>query len=886
MKKKYGAIVSHTHWDREWYQPFQGFRKRLVYMVDHLIQTMESTKDFKFFFFDGQTIVLEDYLEIRPENRDRLAALIKEGRIEIGPWYVMPDEFLVSGEAIIRNLLKGFRVARAFGVEPCKCGYVCDMFGHNSQLPQILNGFGIDTAVFYRGVKDNSIPAEVYWEASNGSRVLGIKLDAQRSYSDFYFAIRWPFDGRDYDVEELIERMKKHLAYKQGLQSTDVYLFMDGVDHIEIEPRLPWMIELFNETFDDFEFHHETLTGFFNRLKAETGEFPVLKGELLEPGYIGINNQVLSNVWSSRVDIKKQNDRCQELLTKWAEPLSVFAVLKGRDYPYGFLRRSWEYLLKNHAHDSICGCSIGQVHRDMHYWFDQSRLVAEEMIGDAMKYFAQNIDTSDFRGDRTVTVFNNSEIDEEKVYIFELAFDSHENPQNILLYDEKGQVIPYQILETYPDRRGVHEFGQLIKFIDRKIIRIAAKISIPSMGYRTLSYEMKNNPPLEAGEYTYKYYVQPIRYLGTMATGYNTFENEYLKVQIEGNGTLTVTNKETGKTFKNLLLIEDRGEVGDGWNYRKPLMDSIYSSYGTNADISVDCDGINAVKIRIMFNMNLPKGMEASSQRRSDGLDRMGVTHEILLARGSKQLTVKTIIDNRVKDHIVKLLFPTELKTDYYYTDTPFDLIKRSFIRPDRSDYTEIDTRVSPSQGFMMVHDSQDGLAVFTKGLYEYEAYDNPQRTLALTLMRCFSNEVGTFGGTDGQLQGKNEFEYALRFFTVGEERRLYKEYQQFKAGIKWTWGRRQKGNLPPQDSFVRLSYSRVVISCIKRAEDYENAYVIRLFNLGDESVEDKLVFNQPVKKCALADLNENFIKDYPCQDSEVPFTISKKEILTFMVNF
>jgi mannosylglycerate hydrolase len=885
MSRKYAAIVAHTHWDREWYQPFQGFRKRLVYMIDHLIETMESDPSFKYFFFDGQTIVLEDYLEIRPENRDRLAALIKAGRIEIGPWYGMPDEFLLSGESIVRNLMRGNRIARSYGVEACKVGYVCDIFGHNSQFPQILNGFGIDAAVFYRGIKDNSVPAEVYWESPDGSRVLGGKLDAERSYSDFYFAIRWPFEGREYDENELIERMKQHLAHKSSIQSSNVFLMLEGVDHIEIEPKLPWIIETLNKAFPDVEFEHTTLVSYFDRLKSEGGDFPVIHGELLEPGYKGVNTQVLSNVWSSRVDIKKQNDYCQELLTKWVEPLNVFAASCGKAYPYGFLRKAWEYLMKNHPHDSICGCSVGQVHRDMKYRFDQCRLIAEEMIEEPLKYFKEALDTAGCKGDHTVTVFNSSEIADARVYIFELSFSNHEPNSNFLLYDDDGSIIPYQILEIYPYLRYEHDFGDLIKFKNSTRVKVAAMLAIPSMGYRTLSYEANANRHPGPGEYTFKDYKQPIRYLGTMAAGFNTFENEYLSVTVNSNGTIDVLDKETGKTYKSLLLIEDRGEVGDGWNYRKPLQDSIYTSHGMNADIAIVYDGINAVSVRITYTMKLPAGMEGYPQRRSSETAEMKVTHEIMLTKGSRLLTVKTTIDNKVKNHIVKLLFPTGLDTDRFYTDTPFDLVERLFIHPDRSDYTEIDTKVVPSQGFLKVEDMKGGLAVFTKGLYEYEAYEDSHKTLALTLMRCFSNEVGTFGGTDGQLLGENVFEYAIRFIKP-EEKGLYKEYQQYKAGLRWVFGKRQSGSLPAADSYVRLSNPDIIISCLKRAEDEENSYIIRLFNQSGEPAEDKLVFNRPLASCTLVNLDEKAIREYEYMGNEVPVKLGGKKIVTLKICF
>src|SRR6478609_7122771 len=152
-------VVSHTHWDREWYLTHEQFRFRLVALIDRLLDLLDSDPSYKYFHLDGQTIVLEDYLEIRPEQETRLRAQIAAGRILIGPWYDMPDEFLVSGESLIRNLMRGHRISREFGVDPWKNGYICDIFGHIAQMPQIFNGFGIRHAVLGRGTNEHNTPA-------------------------------------------------------------------------------------------------------------------------------------------------------------------------------------------------------------------------------------------------------------------------------------------------------------------------------------------------------------------------------------------------------------------------------------------------------------------------------------------------------------------------------------------------------------------------------------------------------------------------------------------------------------------------------------------------------------------------------------------------------
>ncbi len=162
-------VISHTHWDREWYLTFQQFRLKLVHMVDKLLDILEADPEYRYFMLDGQTIVLDDYLQMRPEREAVLREHIEAGRILIGPWHILSDMFLVSPEAQIRNLLEGARTATRFGPK-MPVGYSPDPFGNHGQVPQMLRGFGIGTACLWRGVGD--LPTELWWDSPDGSRVL------------------------------------------------------------------------------------------------------------------------------------------------------------------------------------------------------------------------------------------------------------------------------------------------------------------------------------------------------------------------------------------------------------------------------------------------------------------------------------------------------------------------------------------------------------------------------------------------------------------------------------------------------------------------------------------------------------------------------------------
>ena len=236
--KKFYCLVSHTHWDREWYEPFEQFRVRLLELMDNLLELMEEDKDF-IFHLDAQAAVLDDYLEIKPQNRERLASLISERRLMAGPWYIQNDFFLTSGEATVRNLILGTKRMKDFGASD-DVGYMPDQFGLISQLPQIFKGFGIGSAVFSRGLaglpgEAGGIPSknEFIWESPDGSKVTAIFMsgfynNAQRLSADPEKALKFIRDAAS------------KIADRSG---TPYMLLMNGVDHLEAQENLNEILE-------------------------------------------------------------------------------------------------------------------------------------------------------------------------------------------------------------------------------------------------------------------------------------------------------------------------------------------------------------------------------------------------------------------------------------------------------------------------------------------------------------------------------------------------------------------------------------------------------------------------------------------------------------------
>ena len=395
-------VIPHTHWDREWYATFQQFRIRLVHLIDDLINLLERDPAYRHFNLDAQTVVLQDYLEIRPEKREILQKLIGERRIGVGPWYVLPDEFLVSGESLVHNLLLGHRLASDFG-HVQKVGYIPDTFGHISQLPQILQGFGIPCAMHFRGLDESGLKSELWWQSPDGSRVLLRHLPTDIGYANASALAE--------DPQTAAADLQAIARYENRRAASSVLLALNGVDHQTAREDIPEVIAAANRRAQgEYLFRQASLEEYFDALTAALVDRPLqtVYGELRDVNRTpGRDNRLLPHILSSRIYLKIQNARAQSLLERWAEPWSSFLWLQGEEYPQAFLWKSWEWLLQNHAHDSIGGCSIDAVHAQMETRFAWASEIAEEITGERFELIARQIDLADLKEDEAaLVVFN------------------------------------------------------------------------------------------------------------------------------------------------------------------------------------------------------------------------------------------------------------------------------------------------------------------------------------------------------------------------------------------------------------------------------------------------------------------------------------------------
>ena len=373
-------VVPHTHWDREWYVPFEDFQLRLASVVDEVIDVLESDPGFTCFTLDGQAIVLEDYLDARPQNEPRLRALLQANRLEVGPSYVLPDELLVGAESLVRNLLIGRAVCERFGARPSPAGYMPDSFGHPLQLPQILAGFGIDSFIFSRGLGDelDDLGVVFRWRAPDGSEVRAFQqLPSYSNFGHVRDAVR-----AHSQAKEIVDRFGAALR-RAGV---DAVLLCDGDDHRRIRRDLPAMCSELERRLPGASF---TIARYGDYVAAvEHDGLPAWTGELLGSRL----QNVLRGVNSARLYLKRANEQAERRLLE-AETLSALCTLHTRErFPVSDFRLAWRQLLKCHPHDSICGCSCDEVHRDMLVRYELLERTVNQLRLRALGTFAANAD--------------------------------------------------------------------------------------------------------------------------------------------------------------------------------------------------------------------------------------------------------------------------------------------------------------------------------------------------------------------------------------------------------------------------------------------------------------------------------------------------------------
>ena len=728
-------VVPHTHWDREWYLPFDTFRVRLVHLMDDLRALLDARPDYRAFLLDGQTVVLDDYLDVRPEARADLERLGRAGRIEVGPWYVLPDTFLVSGEALVRNLLRGLGDARPFGGAP-PVGYVPDSFGHTAQLPQLFAALGFRAAVAWRGFGgERGQEGDAYrWRAPDGS-ALPLAHLPDVGYSAAYFD--------DPASDAVRARWAEVRARQDPRARTSETLVLSGGDHHWPVAGFPEALALLDA--DGENVVHGTLAAFADAFAraATSVDLPVVEGEL-RFGYRWAFN-VTGGVYSSRMPLKQANAAAQRRLERRLEPLDALATRAGGADQRALLRLGWTYLLQNHPHDTVCGCSVDAVHREQATRFEKLAALADGVEAFAWATLAPGAEG--VSGDTTaVAVFNPTPAARDDVATVDVGFFRQTvvvglNPDAVVapplpppagfaLRDADGRDVPFEVVA-----RGEAPGFALARYgypaqssVERFTVRADLR-GLPPLGLRTLAVVRTDGfaAPPDAG----------------LRSGADWIASAHLRVEAR-EGAFYVTEAATGRTFGPLGVLEDGADAGDLYNYSPPARDEVHLS--TEADdvaVEARATALDAT-LRVAGTWALPEALDGD--RRGDGRVACAFSTTAHLTPHDRFVRFTTTFANGARDHRLRVRVETGRRTNTHHADAAFAVVTRVQEAHDPAGFAiEVPAAVAPMQRFVTIADAEAGATLLADGLPEYELVRDSGGRLCLTLLRC----VGALGRGD-----------------------------------------------------------------------------------------------------------------------------------------
>lgn len=943
-------IVAHTHWDREWYLPFQSFRLKLVHLLDLLLDLLDHDPDFTHFMLDGQTVLLEDYLEVRPEQEARLIKHIRSGRLLIGPWYILPDEFLVSPEALVRNLLRGAGLCARFGGR-MDAGYVPDPFGHIGQLPQVLRGFGIETAAFRRGLDDH--PCELWWQAPDGSRVLLAYL--RDGYDN---AARMPTSPEAFTrfVADRRDSLLPHSAVSH-------LLLLNGTDHQEPQPHVPALLTQTQLPGDALLL--STLPRYLAAVRHEVLQratpLPTVRGEARSPK----RHHLLAGVLSSRVWIKQRNHDCETLLERWAEPFTAWAeVLAPNTHdesvwtghlttprlrqPSALLREAWRLLLHCQPHDSICGCSIDPVHEEMRPRFDQAEQIAEEITRQSLAALADTVDTSasaPASARLALVVFNPDPNPRTDRAVAALALPAGLDTFEVI--DAQGRSIPYRLLERRArpladlelDANGLLGMHALVengfalglaiqdvsvaRNSDHTLIDVSlAEIGEPNLpaveeGLNQAARILEQSPeerfhlvvhlatqirleslvPDVPGLGVKTLYLKPSQdpQPAAVVDDGRSIQNEYLRAEVGDDGTVTLKDRRTGASFAGLLRLRDVGDRGDSYTFCPVAEDRAIETPVSPPTVRRRRDALGeAIEVDAVYE--IPASLTPDRTARSLEMVTLPLSIHMQLLREVPRLDIIISLDNRAQDHRLQVLFPLPFPVETARYDGAFEIVERpTRLPPGGEDWIEQPAPEVPVRSFVLAGDDERGLLVAARGLRE--ASVSAEGTIALTLLRAFGwlsrDDLSTRrGGAGPQLPtpgGQEPGPHVFQLSAIPFGRDPQPAIEQaiaFQTWLRAVGTPLHSGALPPEASFLRWQGDGLLLSALKLAEDGQDL-ILRAVNRTSQPQDLAIETLAPLREAWLARLDEVPLESLAVEPpGRVRLLAPPHEILTLRLRF
>lgn len=757
MKKIH--VVAHTHWDREWYFSDNEAFIQFSYHMDEVIYALENG-ELDYYYLDGQLSILDDYLKVYPNQETKIKELVEGNKLFIGPWYTQMDEFVVAGESVVKNLQIGIDMSKRLGGHTA-LGYLPDSFGQGKDMPKIYNGFGIEDAVFWRGMPNEVTKSrEFYWTAEDGSKVLTINI------RNGYYAGVALVEGEIYQKKAILDIVSEDSA------TTNITLPVGG-DQRAVDRNLKAIIEEANKEFaEEYQIEESNYPHIFNLLKKEATDLPTVQGEFMS----GSVSKIHRSIYSSRYDLKKINDTIENRLIFQLEPLMLMADDLGIPFKRELMDYTWKLILKNHAHDSIGGCNTDKTNEMIMARYKEADQLSYSTVDYLVRKIAESIEGIQ---ENDLVLFNTLPYRRTEPYTLEVSTKK----TTIKLFDDQRHEIPFQLISTekvYAGevRRSESDYDEAKYYYIHKISFIN---ELPALSYQIVSVEEQDESATQE---------KPVAPEETM------IENAAYKITFS-NGQFSILAKEQGITYKNCLHVEESGDEGDTYDYSPAYFDSIHHLFFETAEVAIQ-SGKFLSTMSVTGSWFVPKDLAARKAQKVD--TEIEYTLTLSLKNDSKRVDMKLSVNNQALDHRMRLVVKTPVKSQVSYADTLFGIVERNNNDPHIHDWRELGWKEEPTEIYPMIHyanthDLETSWTVMSKGIKEYQVIDSD---MYITLFRgvgflgrpellrrpgdASGNQFRYIPTPDSQLLGTLEMELSLIIATDYNPAEIQREYQMYSV--------------------------------------------------------------------------------------------------------
>lgn len=695
MKKVH--VIAHTHWDFEWYFTRQNAQIQFAYHMDEVFRALEQNR-LDYYLLDGQMSIIDDYLNAQPDKRELLVKFVKAKRLYIGPWYTQIDEMVTSGEAIVRNLQLGHKLASDLG-GVTKLGYLPDSFGQGQDMPKIYNGFDITATVFWRGMPKEKNARYFYWTCEDGSKVLAANIK-----NGYYAGI------------ELVESDDFNALLTKISTDTDVddLVVPVGGDQRPVDFNLKQRLALANASQNDYQLVESTYPQYFEQL-AKNQDLPIYSGEFVDPSASKIHR----GIYSSRVDLKCIYDELERVMTYVVEPLMTMAQYHGIEQKFGIVDEIWKTIVRGQAHDSSGGCNSDETNKDIF-----NRAVNALQLANSLRDYLLRKLSSKVPADLDLFFWNPQPVAQKQV----LTFKVNTRSETFKLSDVHGKEVVFEVLQQEKIDAAVtrRDVSQMVADIFYETT-IALETTLPATDW--IGFKVVQEPT-------------------QMLTRQNAtlIENEFYTINYT-NGGLELFDKATNQVYADFLNFEDGGDEGDTYDYSPAFEDWILTLDLKNVSVQA-LAGKFSSQLTINGSWQLPYDLKQRAAKVAQ--TKVDYCLHLTLNKGDKTIGFEFEIDNTVLDHRLRLVLNTNVLAKFSYADTPFGTIKRPVMDMHLNDWQEIGyheepTAMRPMIHFANVHDDVKSWSFIGLGQKDFEVIGEKFDKLAITMLRG----VGFLGRPD-----------------------------------------------------------------------------------------------------------------------------------------